>query len=116
MKFLHCGYTQVSDLTPLMGMPLTKLECPGTKVSDLAPLKGMALTVLYCNATPVTDLTPLRGLPCNNCCDVTCERDTEVLRGLLTLETINDKPAAEYWKGADARRAEFDAWVRPSRF
>ena len=35
-----------SDLSPLKGMPLTKLEIGGTHVSDLSPLKGMPLTHL----------------------------------------------------------------------
>jgi hypothetical protein len=73
----------------------------------------MPLVVLNCDGTAVTDLTPLRGMPLKRLrCDVTCERDLEVMRGLTTLATINDKPAATYWKEADARRAEFDAWVR----
>src|SRR5262249_54479205 len=41
------------------------------------------------------------------------ERDTEVLRSLRELQTINDKPAAEFWKELDARpppaRAPFNA-------
>jgi hypothetical protein len=31
-------------------------------------------------------------------CDFKPERDAEVLRSLRTLETINRKPAKEFWK------------------
>jgi hypothetical protein len=33
-------------------------------------------------------------------CDFERERDAEVLRSLTTLERINDKPAADFWKEA----------------
>ena len=73
----------MSDLSPLKGMPLTTLNCGGTRVSDLSPLKGMPLKALGCDFKP--------------------ERDAEVLRSIKTLEKINDKPAAEFWKNVDAR-------------
>jgi hypothetical protein len=31
------------------------------------------------------------------------ERDPEILRSLTTLERINDKPAADFWKEVDGR-------------
>ena len=37
---------------------------------------------------------PLKDLDC----DFKPERDTELLRSIKTLETINGKPAAEFWK------------------
>jgi hypothetical protein len=30
------------------------------------------------------------------------QRDTQILRSLKTLETINDKPVAEFWKEVEA--------------
>jgi hypothetical protein len=36
-------------------------------------------------------------------CDFEPERDAEVLRSIKTLEKINDKPAAEFWKEVDAK-------------
>jgi serine/threonine protein kinase len=59
---LDCSYTQVSKLTGLEGMPLTRLYCHYTNVSDLAPLKGMALGDLGCASTSVSDLSPLKGM------------------------------------------------------
>lgn len=57
------GWTRITDLSPLVGMPLERLHIPGTKVCDLRPLKGSALRFLYMSGTPVTDVEPLRGLP-----------------------------------------------------
>jgi hypothetical protein len=31
-------------------------------------------------------------------CDFSALRDTEILRQISTLKTINQKPAAEFWK------------------
>jgi hypothetical protein len=32
------------------------------------------------------------------------ERDAEILRSIKTLETINGKPAQEFWKELDAKK------------
>jgi hypothetical protein len=37
-------------------------------------------------------------------CDFKPERDADILRSIKTLEKINDKPAAEFWKEADTRK------------
>ncbi len=53
----------------------------------------------------VSDLSPLRGMPLKSIlCDFKPERDAEILRSIKTLETINGKPAAEFWKDADAKK------------
>lgn len=57
------GNERLSDLSPLVNMPLVSLDVTNTKVSDLSPLTGMKLTKLLIANTPVTDLTPLRGMP-----------------------------------------------------
>ena len=52
---LYCGNTQVSDLSPPRGMPLTILSCHFTPVSDLSPLyECMNLTSLKITSTKVT--------------------------------------------------------------
>ena len=43
---------------------------------------------------------PLKDLRC----DFKPERDAEILRSIKTLETINDKPAEEFWKEVDAKK------------
>src|SRR5262249_22313704 len=35
-----------------------------------------------------------------------------VLRSLKTLETINGKPVAQFWKDVEAKQAEFKAWLK----
>jgi hypothetical protein len=96
---LGCHNTPVADLSPLQGMPLTDLNCTWTKVSDLAPLQGMPLTTLYCHFTKVADLAPLRGMGLKELsCDFKPQRDAALLRSLTSLETINSKPAREFWK------------------
>lgn len=103
LKELACQATQVSDLAPLTGMPLISLFCEGNPVADLSPLKGMKLEVLHCDRTKVTDLSVLRGMPLKSLnCDFRPERDAAILRSIKTLETINDKAAAQFWKEVDA--------------
>jgi internalin A len=53
----------ITTLISLKGMPLKFLGIEDTQVSDLAPLKGMKLEKLYMNNTPVSDLGPLAGMP-----------------------------------------------------
>ena len=94
----------MSDLSPLKDMKLTDLACNGTQVSDLSPLKDMKLTNLDCDGTQVSDLSPLKGMPLKDlACDFKPERDAEILRSIKTLETINGKPAAEFWKEVAAK-------------
>jgi hypothetical protein len=124
LELLDCAHTNVADLSPLKGMKLKHLSCDQTLVSDLAPLRGMALEVLsVAHSGRVTDLTPLRGMPLQLLswigtavsdlsplkgmplkdiqCDFQRERDAEFLRSFTTLETINGKTAAEFWKEVD---------------
>jgi uncharacterized protein (TIGR03067 family) len=69
LRFLSCpgpsftDHSRLADLTPLRGLPLTKLSIHYTAVEDLAPLQGMPLQELYCYGTPVKDLSPLSGCP-----------------------------------------------------
>ena len=60
---LACGWTQVSDLSPLIGMRLTELLIGNSTVSDLSLLHGMPLTFLDCGGTSVPDFSPLKGMP-----------------------------------------------------
>jgi formylglycine-generating enzyme required for sulfatase activity/Leucine-rich repeat (LRR) protein len=101
---LTCFSTTVADLAPLKGMPLTHLNFDDTRVSDLSPLRDMKLTNLWCRRTKVSDLTLLKGMPLTYLAfDFKPERDTAILRGIKTLEKINEKPAAEFLKEAEAK-------------
>ena len=65
---------------------MTILQCQGTRVSDLSLLKGMPLKEVLCDFKP--------------------ERDAEILRSIKTLEKINNKPAAEFWKEVDEKKLD----------
>ena len=77
LKHLLLDSVPVSDLTPLRGLGVTHLSIWGTKVTDLGPLKGL----------------PLKSLRL----DYRADRE-EFVRSFKGLETINDKPAADFWK------------------
>ncbi|MCE9567292.1 MAG: protein kinase [Planctomycetes bacterium] len=99
LQRLDCGGTGISNLTPLRGMELTELYLFRSRVSDLSPLKGMKLKTLVCSGTRVSDLSPVKDMPLRELsCEFKPERDTEILRSIKTLEQINFKPAAEFWK------------------
>ena len=106
------GKGKLADLKSLSDLRLTALSCDDTQVHDLSPLQGLPLVSLSCRGTPVTSLAPLKGLPLKQLSfDYRPGRDLALLRA-LALETINDKPAAEFWKELDARRTALDAWVK----
>jgi len=106
LTFLNCGSNpRITDLSPLTGMPLTFLDCHGTRVADLSPLKGMKLTTLLVYGTSVTDLASLASMPLTELrFDQTTPKNLRIVRGMKTLKTINDKPAAVFWKEIDAKR------------
>jgi hypothetical protein len=53
--FSCANNSQLSDLSPLRGMPLTNLSCGGTNVADLALLQAIpTLTVLKVRVSKVT--------------------------------------------------------------
>lgn len=54
--------TAVTDLSPLRGLPLRSLVLCRSKVSDLGPLEGMHLRALKSSHTAINDLSPLRGM------------------------------------------------------
>lgn len=71
------------DLSPLKGLPLTRLDCVNNRLHDLSPLKGMSLVFLYIDSTQVTDLSPLRNMPLQELsCGFTKVADITPLKGL----------------------------------
>ncbi len=72
LKVLFCpgsgsgttGKGKLSDISPLSGMNLTKLNCRWTSVDDLSCLEGMPLVELIFYSTPISDLSPLED--CKN--------------------------------------------------
>jgi serine/threonine protein kinase len=62
---LNLGYNHatLTDISPLKGMQLRRLVIQDTKVSDLSPLKGMPLEYLDARSCPISDLSPLHQMP-----------------------------------------------------
>ncbi len=120
LEYLDAHASHITSLKPLAGMPLTTLMLYGTKVDDLLPLKGMRLKVLNLYETPVKDLSPVAGMPIELLrigatkvndlsvlrtmalkslgCDFDPNRDTDLIHSIKTLEEINGKNIADFWK------------------
>ena len=64
-------------------------------MSSYSPLQE-----LFWEELALTDLSPLSQLPLKTIrLSFQAERDAAILREIKTLTTINEKPAAEFWKG-----------------
>ena len=79
----------MSDLSPLKGMPLTRLHIYGSGVTDLRPLQGMPLAEIRLTPKNIT-----KGL--------------DILRNMTSLKTIGVGPAntqawpaARFWERLD---------------
>jgi serine/threonine protein kinase/Leucine-rich repeat (LRR) protein len=94
---LDCGSTQVADLSPLKETKLTDLNCGTTLVADLRPLSGMPLTSLDCANDAISDFSPLHGMPLTRVfCGNTRMRDLSPLKGLhLTVLVCDTMPLSE---------------------
>jgi serine/threonine protein kinase len=102
---LNVNACAIDDLTPLKGMAITELKIADNKgLSDLRPLRDLPLQKLNIKGcTKIVDITPLKDLPLKEItCDFKPERDAAILRGIKTLEKINDKEAMQFWKDAEA--------------
>ena len=105
---LHIGNTKANDLSPLHGMPLKKLNLFNCPARDLSPLEGMPLEALTIhNFDKVEDFTPIQSLPLRAIhCVSSTERDLALFRSLKTVNTINGKPAAEFWKEVEEQKGK----------
>lgn len=64
LQVLILDYQQLTDLTPLVGLPLEYLSLTGNQISDLSPLAGCEeLKVVDLGQNPVRDAAVLAGLP-----------------------------------------------------
>jgi Leucine-rich repeat (LRR) protein len=126
----HKSYGKpIKSLAPLKGMPLTNLSITSLEDGDLSPLEGMPMVSLVVTNVEIKNISVLRGMPLQVLSIVDCqitqdpdysvlkdmplkqlrfdfspERDTELLRSIKTLETINGKPAAEFWKEVEEQQ------------
>ena len=92
---------QVSDLSPLRGMPLRNLYINRMiKIESIEPLRGMPLQSLNINFLKINDWSPLQGMPLKDIYFGNSKKppSEELLRGIPTLEKINNMTAAEYFR------------------
>jgi len=101
--------SQITDLSPLKGLPIRSLDCRSNPITDLSPLQGMPLRFLDIRSTKVTDLTPLAGSGMERLrfSPQAIKKGMDTVRGMKTLQTIavdegKPMPAAEFWKKYDA--------------
>jgi hypothetical protein len=104
LEYLNVGEQPVSDLAPLAGLKsLRRLLLDHTPATDLTPLRGLGLKELSIRNTPATNLSPLAELPLRGLrLDYRADREGFV-RSFRGLESINDKPVAEFWKDVDGK-------------
>jgi serine/threonine protein kinase/formylglycine-generating enzyme required for sulfatase activity len=101
---LRLWFNQVVDLSPLRDSPLRILDITGNPVTDIAPVKTLKIEWLNVRGMPLTDLTLLKEMPLKELhVDLQTQQDIEIVRAIKTLETINGKPAAEFWKEVDEK-------------
>jgi hypothetical protein len=90
LRVLNCYKTGVTDLRPLANAPLEWLNLGSCgKVRDLTPLQGMLLTWLSLQECgQVRDLTPLQGMPLTSLYVADCGnvRDLTPLQGMNLTE------------------------------
>jgi Leucine-rich repeat (LRR) protein len=63
LQVLSISGTEVSDLTPLRKIPLSKLYCEKTKVSSIEPLKGDRVQYLNLQECPLSNVEPIKEMP-----------------------------------------------------
>jgi Leucine-rich repeat (LRR) protein len=96
ISWLSLENVPVSDIGPLRGMPLQNLDIVSTRVVDLSPLAGMKLEHLSIAHTHVADIAPLRGMPLLDLSMTACTNITDVgpLEGMTTLKSVILPPEA----------------------
>jgi hypothetical protein len=104
LEYLNLSAQGVSDLAPLASLKsLRRLILDSTSASDLKPLRGLELKALSICNIPASDLSPLKELALKSLrLDYRADRE-EFVRSLTGLETINDKPVAEFWKDVNSK-------------
>jgi serine/threonine protein kinase/Leucine-rich repeat (LRR) protein len=63
LVWLDLRKAPVSDLRPLQGLQLTRLELSNPGINDLSPLRGMPLETFTAEHTRIASLSPLAGMP-----------------------------------------------------
>jgi hypothetical protein len=111
------GSGRLTDLSPLRGKPIEKLECwynPG--IRDFGPLRGMPLTHLDADGVGVSTLDDLAGMPLEFLAvDRTGVRDLSPIRTMPRLREVRfaECPVASFAPLADTRVITVGCDIRP---
>jgi Leucine-rich repeat (LRR) protein len=60
---LNLSSLGLTDLSPLAGMPLKRLDLADNRITDISPLAGMPLKRLDLHMNPLRDISAVRGMP-----------------------------------------------------
>jgi serine/threonine protein kinase len=109
LEFLQAFWgDHISDLSPLHGKPLRRLELAGNDIRDLSPLRGTPLIYLDVSDNPIADFSPLLDAPLLE--ELAFGAFTEklgVLRSHPSLKSIRIgdhlRPVERFWPDFDAR-------------
>ncbi len=109
------AHPEITDLSPLRGLPIAFLDLAHASVKNLDPLRGMPLVWLSLNPGKVTDVSPLLDCPTLESLMLPpAIRNVEVLRNHPALLYLSDSKfdpdnfrpaltATEFWKEYDAQ-------------
>lgn len=106
LRIVNLQKTKVSSVSGLAESPIHQLNLNDTPIADLSPLREIkTLQTLFMKRTKVTDLAPIKGLAIKRIevNGLRPELENPILRGIPTLDTINLKPVAEYFKQFDKK-------------
>jgi hypothetical protein len=104
LDYLNLTALPVSDISVLATMKsLRRLLLQSMPVSDLTPLQGLGLKDLNIQGTQVNDLSPIKKLPLQKLQLDYRAAHEDFVRSFKGLESINNKPAADFWKEVDGR-------------
>jgi len=81
--------SQVNQILPLTGLPISTLDLSGTAIVDFHWLRNSGVENLNLSGTPVSDLTPLFNLPITDLCLANCPSvRLEQLRNFQKLDKV----------------------------
>ena len=106
LTVLEISGTRVTDLAPLHAMPLKFFSFADTRIRDLSPVQHMPFVELHLSSG-VSDLSPLRKMPLQKLfLKFTPQLDSQLLRSIPSLETINSQPRAEFCEALEHYQTE----------
>lgn len=74
-------------------------------LTDPAPIQHIPLDFLEMGQASVKDISALKGMPLKKLSiTIRSDRDIELLRSNKTLENINGKPVAEFWREVEEQQ------------